>query len=181
MNWNRLKNAGKVRALQKYKSRKYSIKREKCTNKWKRSPGQTEDELDTSASRTKKEGYYSTNSKSKTWREYLEERFADDRGEIPQMNSTEGPLILKEEVRRFRWNRQLCNKIYNSLYILEDMKKSPFIPLPKKPKGVNCTDFRIISLMSYVTIIILTIIMYRNSAAIDREICENHSGFKING
>ena len=72
----------------------------------------------------------------------------------------------------------LCNKIYDSGYIPEDMKKSTFIPLPKKPKAVNCTDFRTISLMSHVTKILLKIILYRNSAAIDREIGENQSGFR---
>ena len=34
------------------------------------------------------------------WKEYIEELFADDRGEIPQMNNTDGPVILKEEVNQ---------------------------------------------------------------------------------
>ena len=52
--------------------------------------------------------------------------------------------------------------------ITDDMKKSTFIPLPKKPKTVNCTDdFRAISLMSHVTKILIKIILYRNSASID--------------
>ena len=140
------------------------------------------------------------------WKEYIEELFADDRGEIPQMDNTDGPVILKEEVRKainsLRPGKapgddeistemlqaldeigidkitDLCNKIYDSGYIPEDMKKSTFIPLPKKPKAVNCTDFRTISLMSHVTKILLKIILYRNSAAIDREIGENQSGFR---
>ena len=52
------------------------------------------------------------------------------------------------------------------------------MPLPKKPKAVNCIDFQTISLMSHVTKKILKIILYRNSAAIDREICEDQSGFR---
>ena len=122
------------------------------------------------------------------------------------MNNIEGPVILREEVRKtinsLRPGKApgddeistemlqaldeigidkitvLCNKIYDSGYIPEDMKKSTFIPLPKKPKAVNCTDFRTISLMSHVTKILLKIILYRNSAAIDREIGENQSGFR---
>ena len=58
------------------------------------------------------------------------------------------------------------------------MKKSTFIPIPKKVKAVNCTDFRTISLMSHVTKILLKIILHRNSAVIDREIGENQSGFR---
>ena len=76
---------------------------------------------------------------------------------------------------------ELCNKIYDSGYIPEDMKKSTFIPLPTKPKAVNCTDFRTISLMSHVRKNLLKTVLYRNSAAVDREngeICENQSGFR---
>lgn len=140
------------------------------------------------------------------WKEYIEELFEDERGDIPQMNNTEGPVILKEEVRNSINSlkpgkapgddeistemlqaldeigidkiTELCNKIYDTGYIPDDMKKSTFIPLPKKSKAVNCTDFRTISLMSHVTKILLKIILYRNSAAIDREIGENQSGFR---
>ena len=31
---------------------------------------------------------------------YIEELFVDERGEIPQMHYIEGPVILKEEVRK---------------------------------------------------------------------------------
>ena len=73
---------------------------------------------------------------------------------------------------------ELCNNINNSGYIPEDMNKSTFIPLPNKPKAVNCTDFRTISLMSHVTKILLKMILYRNSAVNDREIGENQSRFR---
>ena len=140
------------------------------------------------------------------WKEYIEELFDDDRGEIPQMDNNDGPVILKEEVRKAIQSlrpgkapgddeitaemlqalddigldkiTELCNKIYDTGYIPDDMKRSTFIALPKKAKAVNCTDFRTISLMSHVTKILLKIILHRNSAAIDREIGENQSGFR---
>ena len=31
-------------------------------------------------------------------KKYIEELFRDERGDIPQMDNTEGPIILKEEV-----------------------------------------------------------------------------------
>ena len=34
------------------------------------------------------------------WKEYIKELLADDRGGIPQMDNTDGPVILKEEVRK---------------------------------------------------------------------------------
>ena len=68
---------------------------------------------------------------------------------------------------------ELCNEIYDTGYIPNDMRKSTFIPLPKKAKVVNFIDFRRISLMSHATGILLKIILHRNSAVIDREIGEN--------
>ena len=81
------------------------------------------------------------------WKEYIAELFADDRGENPQMDNTDGPVILKEEVRKainsLRPGKapgddeistemlqgldeigidkitDLCNKIYDSGYIPE--------------------------------------------------------------
>ena len=73
---------------------------------------------------------------------------------------------------------ELCNKIYDTGYIPDDMRKSTFIPIPKKAKAVNCTDFRTISLMSHVTKMLVKIILHRNSTVIDREIGENQSGFR---
>ena len=58
------------------------------------------------------------------------------------------------------------------------MKKSPFIPLPKTPKAVNCIGFRTISLVSHVIKIMLKIIPFRNITVIGREIGENQKGFR---
>ena len=44
---------------------------------------------------------------------------------------------------------ELCNKIYDTGYIPDDIRKSKFIPIPKKAKAVNCTDFPTMSLMSH--------------------------------
>ena len=140
------------------------------------------------------------------WTEYIEGLFNDERGEIPEMENLNGPIILKEEVKKaidtLRPGKapgedeittemlqaldeigidkitELCNKIYDTGYIPDDMRKSTFIPIPKKAKAVNCTDFRTISLMSHVTKILLKIILHRNSTVIDREIGENQSGFR---
>jgi len=54
----------------------------------------------------------------------------------------------------------LCNIIYNSGYIPMEMRKSLFLPIPKKPKAQNCTDFTK-SLMSHVTKLLLKIIQIR--------------------
>ena len=45
---------------------------------------------------------------------------------------------------------QLFNKIYDTGYIPSGLGKSTFTP-PKKPKAVNCLDFKTISIMSHLT------------------------------
>ena len=62
---------------------------------------------------------------------------------------------------------QLFNKIYDTGYIPSDLRKSTFIPIPKKSKAVNCSDFRTISLMSHVTKTLLKVILERNNAKRD--------------
>ena len=68
--------------------------------------------------------------------------------------------------------------MYNTGYMPADLKKSTFLPIPKKSKAVNCTDFRTISLMSHVTKRLLKIILERNKLKIDVEINEAQSGFR---
>ena len=58
------------------------------------------------------------------------------------------------------------------------MKHSVFKTLPKKPKAMTCTEFRTISLMSYVTKLLLKIIQQRMANKIDKEVSRLQSGFR---
>ena len=73
---------------------------------------------------------------------------------------------------------KLCNKIYSTGYIPDDMMNSVFITLPKKPKAINCTEFRTISLMSHIMKLLLRIILDRIDAKIESEIDDCQSGFR---
>ena len=72
----------------------------------------------------------------------------------------------------------LCNIIYNSGMIPTEMKHPVFVALPKKPKAMNCTEFRTISLMSHVTKLLLKIIQQRMANKIDKEVSRLQSGFR---
>ena len=72
----------------------------------------------------------------------------------------------------------LCNRIYFSGYIPVEMRKSIFIPIAKKIKAENCTDYRTISLMSQITKLILKIIQQRISIRVEAEISRFQSGFR---
>src|SRR5438552_17769286 len=67
--------------------------------------------------------------------------------------------------------------MYNSGNIPEDLLKSIFIALPKKPGATECELHRIISLMSVVLKLILRILMQRIRNKIRPEINKSQCGF----
>ena len=73
---------------------------------------------------------------------------------------------------------QLFNSIYNSGQFPEDLVKSIFIPLPKKPMANECGDHRLISLMPHATKIFLRVILNRVKQRIDVEVDEVQFGFR---
>ena len=140
------------------------------------------------------------------WSEYIEDLFHDTRGPPPTIeNTTVGPAILKEEVEhalsKMKQGKaigpdgipteaiialedlglteitKLMNIIYDTGEIPEDMKKSVFIALPKKPGTTDCEQHRTISLMSHLTKILLRIIMKRMRNKLSPEISRSQFGF----
>ena len=73
---------------------------------------------------------------------------------------------------------ELCNKIYDTGHIPDDLKKSTFLPILKKAKAVGCSDYRTISLMSHVPKVLLKVILQRNKTKTDVEISETQSSFR---
>ena len=141
------------------------------------------------------------------WTEYIRELYDDEnRGDPVELEDTGGPDILIEEVKAaikhlkngkaagideiksehlkaldedsLEHITQLCNNIYNTGEIPKDLRHSLFIKLPKKPKAMDCSDYRTISLMSHVMKIVLKILIDRNTNTIEREIGETQSGFR---
>ena len=53
-----------------------------------------------------------------------------------------------------------------------------YITIPKKPKALECSDFRTISLMSHGMKDLLKIILDHNEKKLEAEISENQSGFQ---
>jgi len=72
----------------------------------------------------------------------------------------------------------LANSIYNSGVIPNQMKESVFITSPKKGDLLNCSNYRLISLMSHVTKIILRVLMNRIKKKIHAEVSWSQFGFR---
>ena len=56
---------------------------------------------------------------------------------------------------------QIADEIYQNGEWPKEMMESTFIPLPKKPKATDCSNFRTISIMNHSTKIVLRVIMNR--------------------
>jgi len=140
------------------------------------------------------------------WSEYISELFHDERGEKPTIHKNmEGPPILRSEVeaalRKMKKNKaagpdeivtemltsledfgkekltEMMNEIYDSGVIPDDLSKSIFIALPKKPGATECELHRTISLMSHVVKLLLKIIMHRTRGKIRQEMGKEQCGF----
>ncbi|KAG1710423.1 Craniofacial development protein 2 [Nymphon striatum] len=140
------------------------------------------------------------------WVEYIRELYDDQRGEIPDIGEITGTPITKDEVEcviksmkdgkaggrdelsaemlkaldqeGVKRITDLCNDMYNTGYIPDEVKESVFIALPKKHRTVKCNEHRTISLMSHVLKVLLKIIQKRNVQKIDNEISYCQSGFR---
>ena len=138
--------------------------------------------------------------------EYIEELSDYDRGQKPDIRKNiEGSRILKAEVTvgiaHMKRNKaagtdgtvvemlealedfgidttmEIISEIYDSGTIPEDLSKSFFIALPKKPNATECELHRTISLMSHIIKMILWLIMWRARKNIKSEIGNEQYGF----
>ena len=142
----------------------------------------------------------------KRWEEYIQDLFDDDRGPELQISDNEGPSILESEVKNALHSlgtskyegpdgitkeelealkefgiehlTSICQMIYNTGHIPEDLKKSIFVSISKKHKAGVCEDFRTVSFMSHVTKLLLKIILNRIKVQIDNEVGKEQSGFR---
>ena len=73
---------------------------------------------------------------------------------------------------------ELANIIYNSGELPKQMLESFFIASPKKAGTIECDNYRLISLMSHITKIILRILMNRNKRRINEAISDVQFGHK---
>ena len=75
----------------------------------------------------------------------------------------------------------ICNEMYTTVYIPEDLKTSVFTLLPKKKKpqkAVECSDYRTIRLICHTLKLLLTVILKRITNKVDIEVGCEQTGFR---
>ena len=135
---------------------------------------------------------------------YVGDLFADERPPLPTPRNNEGPPILISEVRNALKKSQngkapgedgittemlklledfgvqkmteLFNDMYSTGHIPDELLKSVYITLPKKPRATECADHRTISLMPHVLKVFLKVIQERINHKINNEVGSNQFG-----
>ena len=72
----------------------------------------------------------------------------------------------------------ICNEVYQTGQIPEELKHSVFIRIPKIANAIDCSDYRTLCLMSNIIKILLRVITERNRRVFEREAGKTQSGFK---
>lgn len=140
-----------------------------------------------------------------TWKNYVEDLFADIRAEQHIVDTENGPNILQEEVEVAiqsmkegkapgpddvqseilklcddKFKKELTvifNDIYNSGVIPQEWLRSEFIVLPKKLGAKKCSDYRTISLMSHLLKLFLKILHRRLYKICEEQVSPTQFGF----
>ena len=142
------------------------------------------------------------------WEEYVEkELYNDNRGNKPEITITEEKVKIDEtEIRdivkklksgkapgvdtihtEFLQNMgeegmklltNIINKIYENGTMHPDLVNNIFIPIPKVNKATECSDHRIISLISHAAKILLIAIKNRITPTIEKQLSETQLGFR---
>ena len=73
---------------------------------------------------------------------------------------------------------EIANCIYDTGRIPDQMARSVFITIPKKPGAIDCDKFRTISIMSQLSKLVLRIVLNRAKNKIEAEIAEEQYGFR---
>lgn len=145
--------------------------------------------------------------KLKTWKNYVEELFDDER-QKPDLNrdGDEGPEITKAEIKyaikTIKTGKapgpdelpseilklvedesmdtlvDLFNLIYKKGIIPKEWLLSTFVTIPKKAHAKECTDHRTISLMSHTLKIFLKVIHNRIYKKLEMDISDTQFGFR---
>ena len=89
-------------------------------------------------------------------------------GELPQ--------ILKDDAVKVL--HSICQQIWKTQQWPKDWKRSVFIPIPKKGKAKECSNYHTIALISHASKVTLKILQARLQQYVNREIPDIQAGFR---
>ena len=84
--------------------------------------------------------------------------------------------ILKDDAVKVL--HPVCQQIWKTQQLPQDWKKSVFIPIPKKRKDKECSNYRTIALISHASKLMLKILQARLQRYINYELPDVQAGFR---
>ena len=87
--------------------------------------------------------------------------------------------ILKDDVVKVL--HSICQKILKPQQWPQDWKRSVFIPIPKKGNAKECSNYRMIILISHASKVMLKILQARLQQYVNHELPDVQSGFRRGG
>ena len=83
--------------------------------------------------------------------------------------------ILKDDAVKLL--HSICQQIWKTQQWPQDLKRSVFIPIPKKGNAKECPDYRTIALVSHASKVMLKILQARLQQYVNCEIPDVQAGF----
>ena len=84
--------------------------------------------------------------------------------------------ILKDDAVKVL--HSICQQIWKAQQWPQAWKRSVFIPIPKKGKAKECSNYRTIALISHVSKVMLKILQARLQQYVNHELPDVQAGFK---
>ena len=76
------------------------------------------------------------------------------------------------------WKCSICQQIWKTQQWPQDWKRSVFIPIPKKGKAKECSNYHIIALISHESKVMLKILQARLQQYVNQEFPDVQVGFR---
>ena len=84
--------------------------------------------------------------------------------------------ILKDDAMKVL--PSICQQIWKTQQWSQDLKRSVFIPIPKKGNAKECSNYRTLALISHSSKVMLKILQARLQQYVNREIPDVQAGFR---
>ena len=84
--------------------------------------------------------------------------------------------ILKDDAVKVL--HSICQQIWKTQQWLQDWKRSVFIPIPKKDKAKECSNYCTIALISLASKVMLKILQARLQQYVNHELLDVQTGFR---
>ena len=84
--------------------------------------------------------------------------------------------ILKDDAVKLL--HLICQQIWKTQQWPQDLKRSIFIPIPKKDNAKECSNYRTIALISHASKVMLKILQARLQQYVNRELADVQAGFR---